>query len=402
MTRLDRRTMWALLAFFVADLLLTPFWSGWVVEGRLDPLLAIAPRLLTLLVPVLIVAPLDRKARGQGLGIALLVVSIAHFIMTLVFATRTGWQQHLALLVVSGAWCAVADSVIQHWRGRGKGWVGALMLIALALILSLCATFAIRKAYMPPHTGQDLTVLTSLPLIWGEAQGADIEETLDADAAPSTPAYRLLRQRFDLTPIDAVTHATLPKKGVLLVAHPRALSPHELVALDAWVREGGKALILADAFLAWDPPYPLGDKRNPPITSLLTPMLDHWGLDLILPANGPERPDLRLDDGRHRLALAAAGVFAPKGRAKGVACRITLAGAKADCVVGKGRAVLLGDADMLDDRHWLTPALVSSGAEDLSPALWRADNMGWVSDTILDLAGQPKVEALAQPVRITL
>lgn len=391
-----------MLAFFVVDLIVTPFWSGWVVEARLDPLLALAPRILTLLVPVLLLASLEPKARALGLGIALLVVSLAHFLLTAVFATRTGWAQHIVLLLLSILWCAVADGIVQHWRARGKAWMGAVLLAALALLLAVGTTFAVRKAYMPQRSGQPLTILTSLPLLWGEAQGADLASTLKPDAAQSAPAYRLLQQRFDVTPIDAVSSATLPKQGALLVAHPRALTPAELVALDAWVRRGGKALILADAFLAWEPPHPLGDKRNPPVTSLLTPLLAHWGLDLILPANGPERPDLRLDDGPYRLALAAAGVFAPQGPAKGVTCRISLDGAKADCAVGKGRAVLLGDADLLDAQHWLAPTILQGGGEDLSPALWRADNMGWVSDTMLELSGQPKAHPLAEPVRIKL
>lgn len=403
----DRRIIWALLAFFVADLALTPFWSGWVVEGRLDPLLAVPPRLLTLLVPVILLAPLDRKARFWGLTAAVLIVAVGHFILTATLATRTGWQQHVALLVVSSLWCGVADGVLHHWRARGKGWAGVLLLIGVALVASVCASFAIRKAYMPPRTHELLSVLTSLPLVWGEATGDDIAATLASDAAPSAPAYRLLQQRFAVTPMDAVSRASLPQKGVLLVAHPRALRPEELVALDAWVRQGGKALILADAFLAWEPPYPLGDKRNPPITSLLTPLLDHWGLDLILPANGPESTDLRVDDGPHRLALAAAGVFAPKGRGEGVTCTISLGGAKADCAVGKGRAILLGDADLLDARHWLSAPLVQSGGEeDLSPALWRADNMAWVSDMLLELGGHPapekRAKAPAQPIRVRL
>lgn len=406
MTRFDRRTIWALLAFFVADLLLTPFWSGWVVEARLDPLLAVPPRFVTLLVPVLLLAPLERKARATGLALALIVMSVAHLLMTTTMAVRTGWQQHSALFIISVLWCALADGVVQHWRARGKGWAGAGIIIAAALLLSLVAGFAIRKAYMPPARQTPLTLLTSLPLLWGEAENADIAAALQGDAAAPAPAYRLLQQRFAVTPIDAVTRESLPEQGVLLVAHPRALAPAELVALDAWVRGGGKTLILADAFLAWEPPYPLGDKRNPPVTSLLTPLLDHWGLDLILPANGPERPDLRIDDGPHRLALAAPGIFAPKGAAKGVACAIQLGGALADCTVGKGRALLLGDADLLDAQHWLAPAFLDSGDEDLSPALWRADNMAWLSERLDALADpspdQPASQPRAQPVRLKL
>lgn len=275
------------------------------------------------------------------------------------------------------------------------------MLFIAALMLAFCANFAVRTAYMPPKTNQQVTLVTSLPLVWGH-DGTEMAAVLSSDGARPEPSYLMLQDRFAVTPIDSISAATLPKQGPLFLAHPRALMPQELVALDQWVRDGGRVLILADAFLAWEPPYPLGDKRNPPITSLLTPLLDHWGLELILPASGPDSGGrLVVDEGRP-LLLAAAGVFAKKGgdsEATG-RCAISLGGVKAECTVGKGKAILLSDADLLHDDLWLAPALVANKATQYSPALWRSDNMGWVSDSLTDLAGTPRAKPLASPVWI--
>ncbi len=383
----SRRLVAAAIAFLLVDLIVTTFWTGWPVDKRLDPLLAIPPRIVTLTLPVLLLAGQGQRARLGFYAGLVAVLGFLGMLVTAMFGERMGWMQHLVLAAVSLLWMILAGALLARARQRWPraGAFAAAALLAGALAVALCAGFAVRKAYMPAARAAPLTLMTGLPLIWsGDGAAAGSKLSLDVDASP---ALRALGQRYDVRLVDALTGDSLPRSGPLLLAHPRAMAPAELVDLDAWVRRGGKVLILADAFLAWEPPHPIGDPRNPPITSLLTPLLDHWGLDLVLPANGPESPARTIKDDGRRLRLAAAGLFATKKHDEAVHCQISLGGVRADCAIGKGRAVLLSDADMLHPALWLSPALVGSGDLDLSPGLWRADNIGWIETQLDDLSG---------------
>ena len=48
------------------------------------------------------------------------------------------------------------------------------------------------------------------------------------------------------------------------MAHPLAQPAEDLVALDDWVRGGGRVLLLADPMLEWPSKRPLGDPLRPP------------------------------------------------------------------------------------------------------------------------------------------
>ncbi len=48
------------------------------------------------------------------------------------------------------------------------------------------------------------------------------------------------------------------------MAHPLAQPAEDLVALDNWVRGGGRVLLLADPMLEWPSKRPLGDPLRPP------------------------------------------------------------------------------------------------------------------------------------------
>ena len=94
-------------------------------------------------------------------------------------------------------------------------------------------------------------------------------------------AATFLRERYTLKPIDLPSQ--LPKGAVLLAAQPRALPAEELVALDAWVRGGGRLLLLADPMLEWPSERALGDRLRPPVSFADTGLLAHWGLRLDAP-----------------------------------------------------------------------------------------------------------------------
>ena len=62
------------------------------------------------------------------------------------------------------------------------------------------------------------------------------------------------------------------------MAQPLAQPAEDLVALDDWVRGGGRVLLLADPMLEWPSKRPLGDPLRPPPMFMDTGLLAHWGL----------------------------------------------------------------------------------------------------------------------------
>ena len=76
------------------------------------------------------------------------------------------------------------------------------------------------------------------------------------------------------------------------MAQPRAQPAEDLVALDNWVRGGGRVLLLADPMLEWPSERPLGDPFRPPPTFADTGLLAHWGLKL----DAPDEPGRRVGE----------------------------------------------------------------------------------------------------------
>ncbi|WP_445783506.1 Gldg family protein [Sphingorhabdus sp.] len=229
-----------------------------------------------------------------------------------------------------------------RFGGRTRLFVA---LLALSLVLLLFAGLAYTRS-LDDRPKAALALMTTLPLQWSEG---GIEADLAQDAAPH-PALARLTQRYDIDPIDDLT-TWKPRNGqLLLLAQPRAFAPAELVRLDNWVRSGGRLLILADPALQWGSLYPLGDKRRPLFTSLLSPVFTHWGLELVLPITDDSPRAIRRISA-FNIRTVTPGEWLPKGRLS-QRCSISSKGLLADCRIGKGRAVLLADADMLDVAFW--------------------------------------------------
>ncbi len=212
-----------------------------------------------------------------------------------------------------------------------------------------------------------VVMLTSLPLRWGGG-GDDLAQML-AEGPADLPALAALERAVDLKMVDTLD-GELPPDATVLLAHPRALSPHDLVRIDAHRGRGGRIVILADALSSWPPPRPLGDPRNPPVTSLLTPLLDHWGIELAAPAAdgaGDARISVGPEGSMLRLHSAGRFVRLPSG------CHGYGDGLVVRC--DGGRLWLVGDADMLDASLWQSPVAAA-------PWLRRSDNLAWLTDTL--------------------
>lgn len=180
-----------------------------------------------------------------------------------------------------------------------------------------------------------VAIMTALPLFWGEDGIGAVLNGGDQRA----PVIRFLAKHHDLVPVDTLDPLHLAKADLLILAQPRLLSPQELVALDTWVRRGGKVLILADPELHWPTQLPLGDPRRPPPVTLLDPLFAHWGIELM-----PVQPDnAEVELGNAKMLIPIAG----RWETTGTFCQASALAVLLECRIGNGRAILFGDADFL-------------------------------------------------------
>lgn len=200
----------------------------------------------------------------------------------------------------------------------------------LAALLLLASCREAEPARAPEQSRPELFLLTSLPIVWSEQFGLD---------QLGSPALEALEKQYQVRPIDLPSE--LPEGGLLLAAQPRALPADELVALDSWVRRGGRLLLLADPRLEWPSDLPLGDPGRPPLAFADTGLLRHWGLRLDAPEDSETRSS-ELDG--IKLLTASPGTIV---RLNGP-CEVASAGMSASCAIGKGRARIVADADFLN------------------------------------------------------
>lgn len=185
-----------------------------------------------------------------------------------------------------------------------------------------------------------LGLFSSLPVYWGE--GADIGVVIDSGEAGWL--RQVLERRFELAPLDALEPETLAGLDRLLLAQPRPLAPSENVALDDWVRAGGRALIFADPALTRQSDFALGDKRRPADMVLLSPILARWGLELRFDEDQPGGERLL-----EAIPVHLRGEFIARDGGHLSACEIFKAGLIARCRIGKGNVQLVADAAVLDE-----------------------------------------------------
>lgn len=212
-------------------------------------------------------------------------------------------------------------------------------VLALAMVGAGCRA----SPEAEPETAKArLGLMTSLPIYWAEAH--DVGEMLQAGEQPAQ-VRQALETRFVLEPLDTLEAETLRGHRLLLLAQPRPLTPLENVALDRWVREGGRVLVFADPMLTRHSHFGVGDKRRAQDVVLLSPILKHWGLELSFdPAQSP--PERRVDIAGAQVPVSLAGTLSalPGGN-----CDVSSKAILASCQIGRGTVTVLADAAVLDD-----------------------------------------------------
>lgn len=274
---------------------------------------------------------------------------------------------------------AVVLFLILSWRmdARRRRWW--LMMLVASLVTAI-GLFWLRSVEGPPIappsadaaplTRGAVGMMSALPLYW--AEDASPGRVVAGSGGKRSPLVENLHARA----VDHIDGASLRGLDTLILAQPRLLQPAELVALDDWIRRGGRAVIFADPLLVWPSDLPLGDPRRAPLTSLLDPLLLHWGLRLEPVAQGRDGVDRRMLSSGHVLMMAGASRFVPAGE---TSCMFAEDGLMALCRIGKGRVRLIADADLLDERLWLADPLWADReqayASDIAPLLaaWSAD-----------------------------
>lgn len=334
--------LWLVLWLCAVLVLLGGLAVAWKT-GQLDPRLWGIPAALILLVVGMWRGM--REAPWMAVGMAMMIL-----IFCWIAASRVPAPGAASILLAVMVTAASGGACLHRGNGRrpGRLWAGAIALGSAALLIWQGGPAPVKQARARP----ELAVITALPLFW------------EKDARRDAPIIRLLQTRFTVRALD--DPAMLARSGArhLLLAQPRAMPPDRLVAIDAWVRGGGQALIMADPMLRWTFDMPVGDRRAAPAVSLLGPLLDHWGVRMEAAQAGEVR---RFIAGGRLLTLSGFGNAAapcPDSR-DGIA----------QCPIGKGRVIVAADADLIDDRLWL-----SDPARPLDPTAWTADTPALVAE----------------------
>ena len=152
-------------------------------------------------------------------------------------------------------------------RVRALGLLAAALLAALALWLASTRAGPAPLPARPADERPTLLLITSLPLVFGE------DFSLQNNGSP---ALKALETRYRVTTISVTDQSELAKGRLLLMAQPLAQPAEDLVALDSWVRSGGRLLLFADPMLEWPSNRPLGDPLRPAGMFMDTGLLAHW------------------------------------------------------------------------------------------------------------------------------
>ena len=367
-------TLAAAAAWALAELILGLTLGGFLASGRADFVAFFAVRPVLLIAAAALASLWPWRRRFAFYLIALIAASLGETLLVVRTGNPDPWSELLRGLAASLVLLAAADLIVQAAR-RGRRLAGWIAAAALALVLMIPA---VRSGWESAAMGAGgraaaeprprLLLMTSLPIVWGE-YGA-----FDPRSRPSM-TYQALREEFEVQPIDSLDSKSLESGKLLLLAQPRWLSPSELVAVDNWVRRGGRAVILADPDLKWPSDLPVGDVRRPLPSSLLGPLLAHWGLTLEQPRRARVFTYWRPERDR-KFILDSPGYFSGSVHARRT--------------IGQGRVILLADADLMRDDLWVAP-----GRDGDARHRRLADNPLYLADLLDEVAGisRPRVRA---------
>ena len=213
----------------------------------------------------------------------------------------------------------------------GIGLVAAAGLLFVANNKAFVADRKVDAPVSAPAAAgkQKLMLLTTLPLVFAETFALE---------GGGSPALKALETRYIVTPVGVTDARTLSQGRLLLMAHPLAQPAEALVDLDAWVRKGGRLLLLADPALEWHSERPLGDPLRPPPAFADTGLLGHWGLRL-------DAPDER---GPRQLTLGGQAILTASPGSLAGGCAISQDRLVANCSIGRGKVTIVADADFLN------------------------------------------------------
>ena len=217
----------------------------------------------------------------------------------------------------------------------------------VALILLIAGAVAAWAWHGSASERPRLGLFTSLPIYWAES--GSIGEVLNG-----TEEHHWVRSALEddyvLIPLDTLDGTEAGRLDRLVMAQPRPLSPAENVALDQWVRKGGRLLLFADPFLTEESRFPIGDKRRPQDVVLLSPILQRWGLDLTFDPDQPD-PEQIVALGSASIPEHMSGRFRLATPGAPARCALLAQALIADCRVGVGHVVAVADAALLDADH---------------------------------------------------
>lgn len=252
-------------------------------------------------------------------------------------------------------------------------------LIAISAALTQCSPAEGDHSQSAAMAGANqrsaVWLMTSLPIVWGE--NASIESTLSGATMPA-PIYAHWQKHYAIEAVDSLEQLQKSDIDIVILAQPRAMDPADIAALDQWIRDGGRALILTDPLLVWPSDLPFGDKMRPLSTGLLSPLLDYWGLALQAPTEQQEGV-VEMTFADFTIETVGIGTFAQRAESSppDTRCRLGVEDLIAHCMIGQGKATLVADADFLHESLWTSSDKDHAPAPETVPA--------WVDQLIDEL-----------------
>lgn len=222
------------------------------------------------------------------------------------------------------------------------------LLAMMTLLFAQCVPASTNELGIGANKSVSIKIMTSLPIIWGE--GGSMKDILSGDSPPA-PIYKYWQDNYDIEAVDSLEGLDKSSTEIVMLVQPRAMAPADLADLDSWVRKGGKVIIMTDPDLIWHSELPLGDPQRPLSSGLLSPLLKHWGLELVSQDNMDEL--VEIEYANSKIVAVGVGAFETLGADdQKTICSFSDARFVAQCRIGDGQATLVADADFLHEHLW--------------------------------------------------